>query len=241
MAQGRRNAQGVIASMTSVSKHVLLIDNYDSFAHNLARYLRQLGQVNSVVRNDCVDVASVCRAAPSAVVLSPGPCTPQVAGNSLEVVTSLYQELPMLGVCLGHQTLAVALGAALIRAPEPMHGRTSQIVHDGRGVFADVENPISACRYHSLVIDEATLPACLEVSARSKDGLIMAIRHCELPLVGLQFHPESVLTPSGYPLLAAFLRLAGLTVSQPLPTIDDEMISTDPDVSDPRYAQPITF
>jgi len=221
--------------------NILLIDNYDSFAHNLARYFGRLGQAASVVRNDEVDAAAVRHTEPSALVFSPGPCTPQVAGHSLDIVSELHAELPMLGVCLGHQTLAVAFGASLKRAPEPMHGRTSQVYHDGRGVFVDIENPVSVCRYHSLVVDEATLPSCFEVSGRTSAGLIMAMRHRELPLVGLQFHPESILTSVGYRLLAGFLRLADLTPCEPLPTLDDELNSVTLQVADQRFQQPVTF
>ena len=192
---------------------ILVIDNYDSFVFNLARYLRQLGQSPLVVRNTAIDAAAVRRLRPDAVVLSPGPCAPAQAGCCLEVVRALHRELPMLGVCLGHQALAEALGGRVIRAPAPVHGRASAIRHDGRGVFAGLPSPFRGARYHSLAVDEATLPDCLEAAAHSDDGLLMAIRHRELPLVGLQFHPESILTEHGYALLAAFLRLAGIEPS----------------------------
>ncbi len=196
---------------------LLLIDNYDSFVHNLARYFERLGHSTRVVRNTAIDARGVAALSPSAVVLSPGPCTPQQAGCSLEVVRSLHAELPILGVCLGHQTIAEAFGGRLARAKEPMHGRTSSIRHNGRGVFADVPNPLVACRYHSLVVDEAALPECLDITARSEDGTVMAIQHERLPIVGLQFHPESILTDGGYSLLANFLRLAGLPAPSELP------------------------
>ena len=197
---------------------ILLIDNYDSFVHNLARYFERLGHATRVVRNTEIDARGVAALRPSAVVLSPGPCTPQQAGCSLEVVRSLHAELPILGVCLGHQTIAEAFGGRLVGAKEPMHGRTSSIRHNGRGVFADLPNPLVACRYHSLVVDEAALPECLEITARSEDGTVMAIQHERLPIVGLQFHPESILTDGGYALLANFLRLAGLSAPSELPT-----------------------
>jgi anthranilate synthase component II len=196
---------------------ILLVDNYDSFVYNLARYFERLGQATRVVRNTAVDVAAVRAMAPAAIVLSPGPCTPQQAGNSLEVVRQLHAEVPMLGVCLGHQIIAEALGGRIVRAPQPMHGRTSPVQHNGRGLFAGLPSPVVGCRYHSLMVDEATLPACLEVSARSDDGVVMAFAHRQLPVVGLQFHPESILTEHGYRLLAGFLRMAGLPVPENVP------------------------
>ncbi len=201
---------------------ILLIDNYDSFVYNLARYLQRLGQTTHVVRNTAIDTADVEALMPEAVVLSPGPCTPQQAGCSLELVHQLHNELPILGICLGHQTIAEALGGRIVRAREPIHGRSCPVYHDRRGVFAGLPQPIIGCRYHSLVVDQSTLPACLEVSARTDDGTIMALRHRQLPVVGLQFHPESILTDSGYTLLAGFLRLAGLPVSPEIPTVHSE-------------------
>ena len=203
---------------------ILLIDNYDSFVYNLARYLQRLGHATRVVRNTAIDVAGVRAMAPEALVLSPGPCAPQQAGCSLELVRQFHVELAILGVCLGHQTIAEALGGRVVRARQPVHGQAASIRHDGRGVFAGLPDPIDGCRYHSLVVDEPSLPACLEVSARLDDGTVMALRHRELPVVGLQFHPESILTDIGYPLLAAFLRLAGLAVPAEVPTIDSERI-----------------
>lgn len=162
---------------------ILLIDNYDSFVHNLARYFERLGRETRVVRNTAIDAAGVRALQPEAIVLSPGPCTPQKAGCSLEIVRSMHAETPILGVCLGHQTIAEAFGARIVRAAEPVHGRSSPIRHDGRGVFEGLASPLEACRYHSLCVDESTLPDCLEVSARLDDGQIMALRHRELPLV----------------------------------------------------------
>jgi len=201
---------------------LLLIDNYDSFVHNLARYFERLGHATHVVRNTAIDTAGARALVPEAIVLSPGPCTPQQAGCSLQLVRELHTELPILGVCLGHQTIAEALGGRIVRAREPVHGRSFSIRHDGRGVFAGLPEEIVACRYHSLVVEEASLPACLEVSARTADGTIMALRHRRLPVVGLQFHPESILTDTGYALLAGFLRLAGLAVPADVPTIGSE-------------------
>jgi anthranilate synthase component 2 len=202
---------------------ILLIDNYDSFVYNLARYFQRLGHPTLVVRNTAIDVAGVRALGPEAVVLSPGPCTPRQAGSSVAVVRELHREMPILGVCLGHQAIVEALGGRVVRAAEPVHGRTSRIRHDGRGVFRGLANPIVGARYHSLVVDEAALPECLEVSARTDDGTVMALRHRELPVVGLQFHPESILTDCGYELLAAFLWLAGLSVPSSVPELDSEL------------------
>ena len=190
---------------------ILLIDNYDSFVFNLARYFRRLGHDALVVRNDAIDVAGVRSLRPAAVVLSPGPCAPRQAGCSLELVRQLHADVPMLGVCLGHQAIGEALGGRIVRALEPVHGRTSRIHHDGQGIFAGLPSPLAACRYHSLVVEAGSVPDCLEVSARDEEGLVMALRHRQLPVVGVQFHPESVLTEHGYQMLAGFLRLAGLT------------------------------
>lgn len=201
---------------------VLVIDNYDSFVYNLARYFERLGRRTEVVRNTAIDAAGVRAADPEAVVLSPGPCDPRHAGCSLEVVRQLHAEVPLLGVCLGHQAIAEALGARIVRAAEPVHGRASRVVHHGRGVFAHLPSPIVAARYHSLVVDEKSLPPELEVTARTEDGTVMAIQHREFPVVGLQFHPESVLTEHGYAILAAFLRAARLPAPDALPSIDEE-------------------
>jgi anthranilate synthase/aminodeoxychorismate synthase-like glutamine amidotransferase len=200
---------------------ILLIDNYDSFVHNLARYFVRLGQPTRVVRNDAVSPDDVRRSPPGAIVLSPGPCTPAEAGISLELIRQFHQQIPILGVCLGHQAIAAAFGGRVVRS-EPMHGRTSEVFHDGRGVFAHLPQPLIACRYHSLVVDEASLPECLEVSARTADGTVMALRHRQHLTVGVQFHPESILTTDGYPLLAEFLRLAGLPVGETIPGLESE-------------------
>lgn len=202
---------------------VLVIDNYDSFVFNLARYFERLGQHTEVVRNTAIDLAGVRAMTPDALVLSPGPCDPRQAGCCLDLVRELYAVLPILGVCLGHQAIAEALGARIVRAAEPVHGRTSRVFHDGRGVFAGLPSPLVATRYHSLAVDEASLPPALEVTARTDDGAVMALQHRELPVVGLQFHPESVLTEHGYTILAAFLCLARLPVPATLPTIAEEL------------------
>ncbi len=204
---------------------ILVIDNYDSFVHNLARYFERLGHATRVVRNTAITVAEAVSLRPKAVVLSPGPCTPEQAGCGLELVRRLHDRLPMLGICLGHQTIAAALGGRIERAKMPIHGRTSPILHDGRGLFAGLPNPLDGCRYHSLAVEEPTLPKCLEVTARADDGTIMAIEHRTLPVVGLQFHPESILTDCGYQLLAAFLRRAQLATPGKLPNFEDERAS----------------
>jgi anthranilate synthase component II len=201
---------------------VLLIDNYDSFVYNLARYFERLGQKTRVIRNSAMDAAAVRNLKPAAIVLSPGPCTPDRAGCSLEVVRQLHRQTPMLGICLGHQTIVQAVGGRIVRAPEPIHGRASPVHHNGRGIFTGLPSPLTACRYHSLVADEASLPDCLDISARTEDGMIMAVQHRTLPVIGLQFHPESILTDHGYALLAAFLRLVGLAVPTVPPGIEDE-------------------
>jgi anthranilate synthase component II len=203
---------------------LLLIDNYDSFVFNLARYFERLGQETVVLRNDLATIATVRAMNLQAIVLSPGPCTPTEAGCSLEIVRELHAETPILGVCLGHQTIAAALGGRVVRAREPMHGRASAVWHDGQGIFAGVPNPFTAGRYHSLVVDEAALPESLLVTARTADGVVMALAHRRLPVIGVQFHPESILTKCGYLLLSNFLRMAGVGVSGSVPTIDDERL-----------------
>lgn len=202
---------------------ILLVDNYDSFVHNLARYFQRLGHETRVVRNDAIDVAGVRALRPDAVVLSPGPCTPERAGCSIELVRDLHEELPILGVCLGHQAIAAALGGRVVRAVEPVHGRASDVFHDSRGIFTGLPNPLRACRYHSLAVEESTLPDCLDVTAHTADGVVMALAHRQLPVVGVQFHPESILTNTGYEMLAGFLRLAGLKAPAPTPGIDSEL------------------
>ena len=198
---------------------LLLIDNYDSFVYNLARYLAELGCETKVIRNDAMNVATVRLLKPQAIVISPGPCTPNEAGISIELIRQLSISIPILGVCLGHQAIAAAFGGNIIRAPEPVHGRTSLIEHSGTGLFKDLPSPLKVGRYHSLIVDEATLSPELIITARTEDGIPMAMQHRTRPLYGVQFHPESVLTVAGRPLLANFLRLAGLPV-QPCSVVD---------------------
>jgi anthranilate synthase/aminodeoxychorismate synthase-like glutamine amidotransferase len=201
---------------------ILLIDNYDSFVHNLARYFQRLGQQTLVVRNDTLTIDKIRELQPVAIVLSPGPCVPDTAGISLEVVSALSGEFAILGICLGHQAIGQAFGGDVILGTEPVHGRTSCVDHDGRGLFANVPQGFAACRYHSLVLDRETLPDVLEVTAWLTDETVMAIRHREHCVVGLQFHPESVLTNSGYQLLANFLKMAGIDVPESKLTLDNE-------------------
>ena len=201
---------------------ILLIDNYDSFVFNLARYFERLGQRTMVVRNDAIDAAGVRKLRPAALVLSPGPCTPIEAGCSLELVRELHRETPILGVCLGHQAIGQALGASIVRAGEPVHGRSSPVQHSGSRLFEGLSNPTTACRYHSLIIDRKTLPPELNVTAALEDGIVMAVEHREFPVFGVQFHPESVLTNDGYLLLANFLRLAGCEASVELEILQRE-------------------
>ncbi len=194
---------------------ILLIDNYDSFVHNLARHFERLGQRTMVVRNDAIDAAAVRALRPEAVVLSPGPCTPREAGASLEIVRRLHAEVPMLGVCLGHQVIAEALGGRVIRADMPIHGQASEICHEGSGLFAGLPSPLRVGRYHSLVVDPHSIPIDLRPTARSEDGIVMALQHVRWPVYGVQFHPESILTERGYGLLANFLQFAGLPSVEP--------------------------
>ena len=184
---------------------ILVIDNYDSFVHNLARYLRELGWATEVVRNDAIALEEVAQLAPSHIVLSPGPRTPDEAGISLALVARFHASIPILGVCLGHQCIGQAFGGRVVRAKRPMHGKASEIRHDGRGVFAGLETPLAGTRYHSLVVAAEGLPDCLIVTARSDEGEIMGLAHRNSPVIGLQFHPEAVLTDSGYALLRNFL------------------------------------
>lgn len=192
---------------------LLLIDNYDSFVHNLARYFQQLGQETVVVRNDAIDADGVRRLRPAAVVLSPGPCAPEQAGAAVSLVRALWDELPMLGVCLGHQIIAEALGAKIVQASRPVHGQTSLITHGGQGLFANLPSPLDVCRYHSLVVEPASLPASLQPIAWTEDGVLMAFQRTDRPVCGVQFHPEAILTEGGYELLANFLRMAGQRVT----------------------------
>ena len=184
---------------------ILVIDNYDSFTYNLVQYLGELGAELRVVRNDAVDADGVAALAPERIVISPGPGTPDDAGVSLSLIRRLGERMPILGVCLGHQAIGQAFGGTVARAKAQMHGKTSDIRHDGRGVFAGLSNPLTATRYHSLVILPHTVPAELEVTAWAEDGEIMGVRHRRWPVEGVQFHPESILTVEGKRLLGNFL------------------------------------
>jgi anthranilate synthase/aminodeoxychorismate synthase-like glutamine amidotransferase len=188
---------------------ILLIDNYDSFVWNLARYVSELGHPRIVVRNDATSLDEIAALAPSHIVISPGPCTPTEAGISNAVVAAFGARVPILGVCLGHQCIGDALGGKVERALRPMHGKASLVRHDGTGVFAGLPSPLQVTRYHSLIVKDEGLPDELEVNARSEEGEIMALRHREWPMVGVQFHPEAVLTDSGHELLRNFLALGG--------------------------------
>ena len=184
---------------------IALIDNYDSFTYNLAQYLGELGAEVRVFRNDQISVDEVAALAPSHVVLSPGPGTPNDAGITLGLIARLAGSVPLLGVCLGHQAIGQAFGGKVVRAGRVMHGKTSRIRHDGRGVFESIENDFVATRYHSLVVERESLPACLAVTAQSEDGEIMGLRHRGLAVEGVQFHPEALLTEHGHALLQNFL------------------------------------
>jgi anthranilate synthase/aminodeoxychorismate synthase-like glutamine amidotransferase len=186
---------------------ILVIDNYDSFTYNLVQYFGELGARLEVRRNDQVTVEEIERMSPERIVISPGPKTPSEAGICLGVILNFAGHVPILGVCLGHQAIGQAFGGKVIRAPEIMHGKTSLISHDGKSVFAGLPNPFQATRYHSLIVERGSLPDCLAVSATSPDGLIMGLRHKQLKVEGVQFHPESVLTDAGMQLLANFLRV----------------------------------
>jgi len=192
---------------------LLMIDNYDSFTYNLVQYFGELGQQVEVVRNDALDVAAIAALKPERIVISPGPCTPDQAGVSLEVLSTLSGGVPILGVCLGHQSLGQAFGGRVVRAKEIMHGKTSPIHHRGQGVFAGLPSPFLATRYHSLVVEQSSLPDCLEVTAWTEDvdgnmDEIMGLRHRTLPVEGVQFHPESILTEHGHAMLRNFLGTA---------------------------------
>jgi anthranilate synthase component 2 len=194
-------------------KRVVMLDNYDSFTFNIVQYLGELGADVLTHRNDEIGIAEIEALAPTHLVISPGPCTPSEAGLSMEVINHFAGRLPILGVCLGHQAIGQVYGGKVVRAPQVMHGKTSAIEHTGQGVFAGLENPLEVTRYHSLVVEKESLPACLEITAWTSDdditpGLIMGLRHRELDIEGVQFHPESILTRQGHALLANFLKRA---------------------------------
>ena len=186
---------------------ILLLDNYDSFTYNLAQYLGELGCQVEVHRNDRISVEQIAQRKPERIVISPGPCTPQEAGICVELIQKLAGKIPILGVCLGHQAIGAAFGGKIIRAPKLFHGKTSQIRHDGSGVFRGLPNPFTATRYHSLIVERKSLPRELQITAETDDDIIMGMQHRKYPLMGVQFHPESVLTESGKQLLKNFLSL----------------------------------
>ncbi len=191
----------------TTAQMILLLDNYDSFTYNLAQYLGQLGCDVEVRRNDKISTDEIARRRPEKIVISPGPCTPQEAGISVELVERFAGEIPILGVCLGHQAIGAAFGGKIVRAPELFHGKTSEILHDGKTIFRDLPQRFTATRYHSLIVERKSLPKELEISAETSDGTIMGFRHKKLPVEGVQFHPESVLTSPGMQLLRNFLSL----------------------------------
>ena len=186
---------------------ILLLDNYDSFTYNLAQYLGELGCQVEVHRNDKITVAEIVRRKPEKIVISPGPCTPQEAGISVELIQKLAGEIPILGVCLGHQAIGAAFGGKIIRAPKLFHGKTSEIEHDGKGLFRKLANPFTATRYHSLIVERKSLPRELLVTAETHEGIIMGVRHRRYVVEGVQFHPESILTGRGKEILRNFLSL----------------------------------
>lgn len=188
---------------------ILMIDNYDSFTYNLVQYIGQLGGAVVVHRNDALTIDEIRKLKPDAIILSPGPCTPKEAGICVEVIRELGQTVPILGVCLGHQAVGYAFGGEVVRAQRIMHGKTSQVINDGRTIFKGLPNPLVAGRYHSLLLKRESLPDCFEISAETEEGEIMGIRHKELPVEGVQFHPESILTPNGKRLLKNFLTMIG--------------------------------
>jgi anthranilate synthase/aminodeoxychorismate synthase-like glutamine amidotransferase len=187
---------------------IVLIDNYDSFTFNLVQFLGDLGTLSEVWRNDAISVEAVVAMAPEAIVLSPGPCTPNEAGICLDLIRATAGKVPLLGVCLGHQAIGQAFGGAVVRAPSPMHGKVSAITHGGSDVFEGLPSPFQATRYHSLIVERSTLPGELEPTAFTEDGIIMGLRHRTLPIFGVQFHPESIASEYGHEILANFLAIA---------------------------------
>jgi len=187
---------------------ILMIDNFDSFTYNLVQYFLELGEEVKVVRNDEITVEEIKDINPDCIVVSPGPKSPSQAGISVETIQKYTGTLPILGVCLGHQSMGEAFGGKVIKAKKLMHGKTSMIEHDGKGIYEGIENPMQAIRYHSLAVEESSLPACLEITARAEDGEIMGFRHKESLAVGMQYHPESILSPSGMKLLKNFINMA---------------------------------
>ncbi|MFG1185788.1 anthranilate synthase component II [Xanthobacter aminoxidans] len=190
------------------SPKVTLIDNYDSFTYNLVHYLGELGATVTVHRNDTVSVEEVLAEKPDAIVLSPGPCTPNEAGICLDLIANAGDKVPMFGVCLGHQAIGQVFGGDVVRAPSPMHGKMSEILHEGKSVFRGLNHSFQATRYHSLIVERDTLPDALEVTAHTEDGLIMGLAHKSLPIHGVQFHPESIASENGHALIRNFLEIA---------------------------------
>jgi len=188
---------------------ILMIDNYDSFTFNIVQYLEQMGEKVETYRNDKITPEEIKRKNPRAIFLSPGPCTPKEAGITVDVISEFYKDVPIMGICLGHQSIGYAFGAKVLRADRIMHGKTSQVKHDGKTIFAGLPNPFPAGRYHSLIVVRETLPDFLEVSAETEEGEIMGLRHKEYPVEGIQFHPESVLTPQGKRIIRNFLKYTG--------------------------------
>ena len=195
---------------------LLMIDNYDSFTYNIVQYLGELGEEVRVYRNDKITIAEIEALKPDRIVISPGPCSPEEAGISVEVVRHFAGRIPILGVCLGHQSIGYAFGGRIVKSATLMHGKTSPILHDGEGLFAGLPNPFLATRYHSLIVERATLPAELVVTAWVEEGEIMGMRHATLPIWGVQFHPESILTERGMDLLGNFLRMSRLSAAESL-------------------------
>ncbi len=186
---------------------ILMIDNYDSFTYNLVQYLQQLGAEVLVRRNDAISVEEIEALAPEAIFLSPGPCSPKEAGVTVAVIRHFYQTIPMMGVCLGHQAIGYAFGAEVVRAGRVMHGKTSPILNDGQTIFEGLPSPLTAGRYHSLIVDRESLPPCLKITAETAEGEIMGLRHETYPVEGIQFHPESILTPQGKRIIRNFLNM----------------------------------
>jgi anthranilate synthase/aminodeoxychorismate synthase-like glutamine amidotransferase len=188
---------------------ILMIDNYDSFTFNIVQYLGQMGEDVQVFRNDRIALEEIKKLKPQAIFLSPGPCSPREAGITVEVVRNFYTSVPIMGICLGHQSIGYAFGGDIVRAEHIMHGKTSMILNDGKTIFAGLPNPFSAGRYHSLIVKKDTLPDCLGISAQTVEGEIMGLRHRQYPVEGIQFHPESVLTPQGKRIIRNFLKYIG--------------------------------
>ncbi len=189
---------------------ILVIDNYDSFTYNLVQYLGELGETPVVYRNDQITLDEIEALRPDQILISPGPCTPNEAGISLALIDRFKGSIPILGVCLGHQSIGQAFGGEVIRAPKMMHGKTSLMHHDGKGLFAGLPNPFTATRYHSLIVERETLPDCLEITAETAEGEIMGLRHKDYPIEGVQFHPESIITDHGHQILRNFLNGAAV-------------------------------